>query len=230
MSDRDRPFDADWCEPLAERLPEEYWDSQVRLGEHGTSFYPPPVDVFRALELTWFRDTRVVIVGQDPYPNEGQADGLCFSVRPGASIPPSLCNIRKELRTDQPAATIPEHGSLDAWAREGVLLLNTALTVCPGEIGSHLKRWKPFTDEVIKVTSDTKADRVVFMLWGCNAQKKAKLIDESRHTIIRSSHPSPRSASRPCRGSPPFSASKPFSKANEILTDSGQALIDWSLS
>lgn len=200
----------------------------------GLNVYPPEGEVFRALELTPCHRTKVVIVGQDPYyrayDGRSQAHGLCFSVRPGLPIPGSLRNIREELRVDQPQARIPDHGSLEAWAGQGVLLLNTMLTVREGEARSHRRMgWDKFTNQIIKVLND-KPSRVVFMLWGCDAQKKALLIDETRHTIIRSSHPSPRSARRPCRGSPSFLGSRPFSRANEALRESGQHGIDWSLS
>lgn len=200
----------------------------------GFNVYPPEGEVFRALELTPCHRTKVVIVGQDPYHGaynrRSQAHGLCFSVRPGLPIPPSLRNIREELRADQPRVRIPGHGSLEAWAGRGVLLLNTILTVREGKARSHGRMgWEMFTDQIIKVLND-KPTRVVFMLWGCDAQKKAELIDESRHTIIRSSHPSPQAARRPCRGSPPFLGSRPFSRANEALRESGQGGIDWSLS
>ncbi len=172
----------------------------------------------------------MVIVGQDPYHGKSQAHGLCFSVRPGLPIPPSLRNIRAELQVDQPRARIPDHGSLEAWADQGVLLLNTILTVREGKARSHLRMgWERFTNQIIKVLND-KPTRVVFMLWGGYAQRKAALIDEPRHTIICSSHPSPQSARRPCRGSPPFLGSHPFSQANEALGESGQEVIDWSLS
>ena len=200
----------------------------------GFNVYPPEGEVFRALELTSCHRTKVVIVGQDPYhgayDGKSQADGLCFSVRPGLPIPGSLRNIREKLRVDQPQARIPDHGSLEAWAGRGVLLLNTILTVREGKARSHGRMgWETFTDQIIKVLND-KPSRVVFMLWGCDAQKKAKLIDEPWHTIIRSSHPSPRSARRPCRDSPTFLKSRPFSRANEALGESGQEGIDWSLS
>lgn len=227
--------DCHWRQ-LADEFAEDLREIQTRVkSERDQDFtvYPPEGEVFRALELTPCHQTKVVIVGQDPYhgacDGKSQAHGLCFSVRPDLPVPPSLRNIREELRADQPRVRIPDHGSLEAWAGRGVLLLNTILTVREGKAWSHERMgWKTFTDQIIKILND-RASRVVFMLWGCDAQKKAVLIDESRHTIIRSSHPSPRSARRPCRGSPPFLGSRPFSRANEALGESGQVGIDWSL-
>ena len=155
--------------------------------------YPPDEEVFAALHLTTYADTRVVILGQDPYHGPGQAHGLCFSVRDGVAIPPSLANIHKELHTDlgQP---IPSHGNLERWARQGVLLLNTTLTVRAGQAASHHgKGWELFTDEVLKAVNG-KPQRVVFILWGSNARKKKSLLDLSRHVVIESAHPSPLSA------------------------------------
>jgi uracil-DNA glycosylase len=226
----DRPCLDDWKERLAPRLTPEYRDQLRRwLAKEGVPFNPPPNMVYRALELTCFEKTKVVILGQDPYPTAGQADGLCFSVRPGSDLPQSLKNIRQVLRTDQPSAQIPEHGSLEAWAGQGVLLLNAALTVRPGAKGSHRQIWKEFIDQVIHLLSKDKPDPVVFMLWGGQAQKKEKLID-ARHRIIRSSHPSNLSARRPCRGSPPFLESDPFSQANHALVESSQEPVDWTLT
>ena len=226
--------DCNW-EDLAVDFAENLRETQKRVQHdraRGFNVYPPESEVFRALELTQCHQTKVVIVGQDPYhgarDGQSQADGLCFSVRPGLPIPPSLRNIREELRTDQPHVEIPDHGSLEAWASRGVLLLNTILTVREGKARSHARMgWEPFTDQIIRVLSD-KRSRVVFMLWGRDAQKKAELIDESRHAIIRSSHPSDLSARRPCGDSPPFLGSRPFSRANEVL-GAGQEGIDWSM-
>lgn len=184
--------------------------------------YPPDDEVFAALHLTTYADTRVVILGQDPYHGPGQAHGLCFSVRDGVAIPPSLANIHKELHTDlgQP---IPSHGNLERWARQGVLLLNTTLTVRAGQAASHHgKGWELFTDEVLKAVNG-KPQRVVFILWGSNARKKKSLLDLSRHVVIESAHPSPLSAHNG------FFGSRPFSRANAALTAAGLPPIDWSL-
>ncbi len=184
--------------------------------------YPPDEEVFAALHLTTYADTRVVILGQDPYHGPGQAHGLCFSVRDGVAIPPSLANIHKELHTDlgQP---IPSHGNLERWARQGVLLLNTTLTVRAGQAASHHgKGWELFTDEVLKAVNG-KPQRVVFILWGSNARKKKSLLDLSRHVVIESAHPSPLSAHNG------FFGSRPFSRANAALTAAGLPPIDWSL-
>jgi uracil-DNA glycosylase len=174
------------------------------------------------LHLTSFADTRVVILGQDPYHGAQQAHGLCFSVRTGVAVPPSLANIYKELHNDLGLA-IPRHGNLDAWARQGVLLLNTTLTVRAGQAASHQGHgWEMFTDEVLR-TVDGKQQRVVFMLWGSAARKKKSLIDLSRHVVIESAHPSPLSAHNG------FFGSRPFSRANAALMEAGLLPIDWSL-
>ena len=172
--------------------------------------YPPAAEVFAALHLTPYADVKVMILGQDPYHGPGQAHGLCFSVRRGTRVPPSLVNIHKELHADLGVA-IPDHGNLEAWARQGVLLLNTTLTVRAGQAASHQKHgWETFTDEVIRVVSD-KAAPVVFILWGSSARRKRELIDTARHTIIESPHPSPLSAHNG------FFGTRPFSRANAAL-------------
>lgn len=182
--------------------------------------YPPPDQVFKAFELTQHAETKVVILGQDPYPGAGQAHGLAFSVPCGAPKPPSLNRILQELKKDLAVPT-PGHGNLEAWARRGVLLLNTTLTVRAGDPGSHWgKGWETFTDEVIRCV-DAKTDRVVFLLWGEKARRKCALIDTSRHTTICSSHP------RSAKG---FSGSKPFSRANAALIAAGREAIDWTLA
>ena len=164
---------------------------------------------------------KVVILGQDPYHGPGQAHGLCFSVRQGVATPPSLQNIFKELRDDLDV-TIPAHGNLIAWARQGVLLLNTTLTVRAGSAGSHHgKGWETFTDEVIRVTNTREF--VVFVLWGANARRKKQLIDTDRHAVIESPHPSPLSAHNG------FFASRPFSRINAALSNAGLAEVDWRL-
>ena len=184
--------------------------------------YPSAADVFNALALTPYEQMNVLLLGQDPYHGEGQAHGLCFSVRPGIKLPPSLANMFRELHEDI-GCPIPKCGSLEPWARQGVLLLNAVLTVRAGEPNSHKnKGWEQFTDAIIQVASD-KPEPVVFVLWGAYAQKKVKLIDERRHAIVASAHPSPLSANNG------FFGSRPFSKINAALRAHGKAEIDWCL-
>lgn len=215
----------DWNPVLRGEFAKPYWQQLQRfVADQRAQYrvYPPDDEVFAALHLTTYADTRVVILGQDPYHGPGQAHGLCFSVRDGVAIPPSLANIHKELHTDlgQP---IPSHGNLERWARQGVLLLNTTLTVRAGQAASHHgKGWELFTDEVLKAVNG-KPQRVVFILWGSNARKKKSLLDLSRHVVIESAHPSPLSAHNG------FFGSRPFSRANAALTAAGLPPIDWSL-
>jgi uracil-DNA glycosylase len=184
--------------------------------------YPPSVDVFQALELTPLQAVRVVILGQDPYHAPGQGHGLAFSVRPGVPPPPSLRNMYRELRHDLGIET-PRHGHLERWARQGVLLLNTVLTVRQGEPGSHAGRgWERFTDKVIERINDER-DRVVFVLWGAHARRKEPLIHVGRHAVVAASHPSPLSARRG------FFGSRPFSRVNSLLQEAGRPLVDWRL-
>jgi uracil-DNA glycosylase len=184
--------------------------------------YPPERETFNALKLTPFDDVRVVILGQDPYHDEGQAHGLAFSVRPGVTPPPSLRNIFKELEADE-GCPKPVNGNLEPWAKQGVLLLNTVLTVRAHQPGSHRgKGWERFTDAAITALGD-KRQRVVFVLWGAPAQKKIPLIDTSKHTIIKAPHPSPLSAKSG------FFGSRPFSKANTALRAARREPIDWCL-
>ncbi len=183
--------------------------------------YPPAPEVFKALELTPFSTVRAVILGQDPYPRAGQADGLAFSLRPGASpFPGSLANILRELERDY--GPVSRSGSLVPWAQQGVLLLNAALTVVDGRPGGHLKAWTPFTDAVIKAVVD-RAAPVVFMLWGRRAEAKRVLIGSGRHPVQVRSHPSGRSAYRN------FKDTSPFRSANEALISAGLPEIDWTL-
>jgi uracil-DNA glycosylase len=185
--------------------------------------FPPAADLYRALIETPLENVRVVIVGQDPYHDDAQAMGLAFSVPPGVALPPSLRNIFRELQDDL-GQERPASGCLLPWARQGVLLLNTVLTVRAHEAGSHRKRgWEPFTDAILKAVN-AKADPVVFALWGADAQKKRALVDETRHLVIASAHPSPLSASRG------FFGSKPFSRSNAFLRENGRGDIDWRLS
>jgi len=184
--------------------------------------YPGPSNVFTAFDLTPFEKIKVVILGQDPYHGEGQAQGLAFSVPKGISFPPSLRNIFQEYNNDL-GYEIPSSGDLTKWAQEGVFLLNAVLTVRAGEAHSHKdKGWEIFTDTVIRLISDKK-EHVVFILWGKPAQDKSKLIDESKHLILKAPHPSPLSSYRG------FFGSKPFSKTNAYLSDHGIDEIDWKL-
>ncbi len=215
----------DWNSLLRREFDRPYWaelQDFVRHERERHVVFPPHDEVFAALHLTSFAATRVVILGQDPYHGSGQAHGLCFSVRRGVPIPPSLRNMHKELQQDLGCPT-PSHGNLEHWARQGVLLLNTTLTVREGEAASHQGRgWETFTDEVISAV-DAKSSRVVFLLWGAASRKKKSLIDTDRHTVIESAHPSPLSAHNG------FLGSRPFSRANQALRESGQEPIDWAI-
>jgi uracil-DNA glycosylase len=215
----------DWNPILAKELDKPYWialQSFVAQERANAAVYPSHDEVFAALHLTPYADVKVLILGQDPYHGPGQAHGLCFSVRPGVPQPPSLVNIFKELEADL-GIPPPPHGSLEAWARQGVLLLNAVLTVRAHRAASHAgKGWETFTDEVIRAVND-KPDRVVFMLWGAYARKKKVLIDTTRHAVIESSHPSPLSASSG------FFGSRPFSRANAALVEAGRTPVDWRL-
>lgn len=184
--------------------------------------YPPDPEVFAALHLTPYASVKALILGQDPYHGPGQAHGLCFSVRPGVAPPPSLTNIYEELASDI-GCPIPDHGSLAHWASQGVLLLNATLTVRARQAASHQRRgWETFTDRVIEVVNE-KPERVVFILWGSSARKKKALVDTSRHAVIESPHPSPLSAHSG------FFGSRPFSRANAALEESGRGPIDWCI-
>jgi len=185
--------------------------------------YPKNADIFRAFNDTPFDKVKVVILGQDPYHGPNQAHGLSFSVPKGIVIPKSLINIYKELATDIPGFIIPRHGNLEEWAKQGVLLLNATLTVRAGEAASHQKKgWEIFTDEVIHKLSEKRIG-LVFILWGAYAQSKIPLIDQNKHHIIKSVHPSPLSVERG------FWGSKPFSKANAYLEKEGEKPIDWQI-
>jgi uracil-DNA glycosylase len=215
----------DWNPLLRAEWQKPYWQELqafVAAERSRTTVYPGPDDVFAALHLTPYAETRVLILGQDPYHGPDQAHGLCFSVRRGVPAPPSLVNILKELRDDLGCA-MPGHGCLEAWARNGVLLLNAVLTVRARAAASHAgKGWETFTDEVIRTVS-AKEHRVVFILWGSYARKKKALIDTSRHTVIESAHPSPLSAHNG------FFGSRPFSRANAALAEAGLPPIEWCL-
>ncbi|MCU4155331.1 uracil-DNA glycosylase [Carboxylicivirga sp. A043] len=204
-------FDKDYFKELTEFVRSEYQSKTI---------YPPASQIFNAFDLCPFENTKVVILGQDPYHGPNQAHGLCFSVNRGIKMPPSLVNIYKELHTDV-GIDIPDHGNLEHWAKQGVLLLNATLTVVAHNAGSHQKQgWEQFTDAVIKTVAD-QSENVVFVLWGAYAQKKAQLIDSNKHLVLKSVHPSPLSAHRG------FFGTKHFSKANEYLVANGKEAIGW---
>ena len=207
----EKEFQADYFNTLIEFVKSEYASGTV---------YPPGKEIFRAFDCCDFNTARVVIIGQDPYHGAGQANGLCFSVRPGIRMPPSLQNIFKEIQSDI-GKPFPPNGDLERWANQGVLLLNATLTVRASSAGSHQnKGWEVFTDAVIRTVSSEK-ENVVFLLWGAYAQKKAALIDSQKHLILQSAHPSPFSADRG------FFGNKHFSKANAYLKSKGLKEIDW---
>ena len=215
----------DWNPILRAEFDKPYWTELQRFVHDERAahqVFPPHDEVFAALHLTPYESVKVLILGQDPYHGPGQAHGLCFSVRPGVPTPPSLVNIYTEMETDL-GVTRPDHGHLVHWATQGVLLLNTTLTVRAGKAGSHQRKgWETFTDEVIKAVS-AKSETVVFVLWGAAAGRKRDLIDLDRHQIISAPHPSPLSAHRG------FFGTKPFSTINQLLDDSGRQPIDWAL-
>lgn len=215
----------DWNPVLRGEFDKAYWaELQAFVAEERTRHvvYPPSDEVFAALHRTSLADTKVLILGQDPYHGDGQAHGLCFSVRPDVAVPPSLANIHKELESDL-GITRPTHGCLSHWADNGVLLLNATLTVRAHQAASHQgKGWETFTDRVIGAVDD-KSDRVVFILWGASARRKRGLIDQRRHVVIESPHPSPLSAHRG------FFGSRPFSRANAALVEAGRTPVDWRL-
>jgi uracil-DNA glycosylase len=217
-------FPSAWQPVVGEEFAKPYFKNlQEFLAEERAhhTVYPPEDEVFTAFKLTPYEAVNVLLLGQDPYHDENQAHGLAFSVRPGVRPPPSLVNIFKELKNDL-GCRIPNNGYLVPWAEQGVMLLNTVLTVRAHEPNSHKgKGWEMFTDEVIRRIS-AKDDPVVFLLWGGNAQKKIGLIDAERHTVIKSAHPSPLSVKK-------FFGSKPFSATNAALRAAGKPEIDWQI-
>ncbi|NLW24180.1 MAG: uracil-DNA glycosylase [Clostridia bacterium] len=218
-------FKNGWNQFLAEELKKDYY-LKLRaflITEYRTRIiYPDMYDIYNALHYTDYKNVKVVILGQDPYHGPGQAHGLSFSVKPGVQAPPSLMNIFKELHDDL-GCYIPNNGYLKKWADQGVLLLNTVLTVRAGQPNSHRNiGWEHFTDRVITLLNN-REDPVVFILWGKNAQSKLNIINNPRHFIIKSPHPSPYSAHRG------FFGSKPFSKANNFLISIGKEPIDWQI-
>jgi uracil-DNA glycosylase len=212
-----------WKDGLKNEFEKPYFEQLIRFvkDEYKTQMvYPPGKEIFRAFDCADFGSIKVVIIGQDPYHGAGQANGLCFSVRDGITIPPSLKNIFKEIKNDL-GKPIPKSGDLERWANQGVLLLNTTLTVRASAPGSHQnKGWEVFTDAVIKEIS-VKKNNIVFLLWGAYAQKKGEIIDRARHHVLMSPHPSPFSADRG------FFGNKHFSKTNEYLKSKGLKEIDW---
>lgn len=218
-------FKNDWENLLRDEFEKEYYKKLrvLLIQEYRTkTIYPDMYHIFNALHYTSYKDVKVVILGQDPYHGPNQAHGLSFSVKPGVPAPPSLMNIYKELKNDL-GCYIPNNGYLKKWANQGVLLLNTALTVRRGEANSHRGMgWEVFTDNVIGLLNK-REDPIVFILWGNNAISKEKLITNSHHCIVRSPHPSPLSASRG------FFGSKPFSKTNGFLKSIGKDPIDWQI-
>jgi uracil-DNA glycosylase len=213
-----------WRAVLAGEFTKLYFHSLqnfVTAERKSYTVYPPEEDVFNAFKYTPYDKAKVLLLGQDPYHGEGQAHGLCFSVRPGVRPPPSLMNMFKELKSDL-GCRIPNNGCLIPWAKQGVMLLNAVLTVRAHEANSHKdKGWETFTDAVIRALA-ARETPVVFMLWGAYAQKKKKLIDAERNRILTAAHPSPLSASK-------FFGTRPFSAVNRALEEMGQEAIDWQI-
>lgn len=217
--------DPSWLEVLSEEFDVPYFielEKELSRAYKEEIVYPPKEDLFSALNLTPFFKVKVVIIGQDPYHGPGQAHGLSFSVKKGIKLPPSLVNIYKELEEDM-GIKAPKDGSLEAWARQGVLLLNNQLSVLEGKPMSHKDLgWNEFTDKIIEVLNE-KREHLVFILWGSPAQKKAKAVSHKKHHVIQSVHPSPLSSYRG------FFGSKPFSKANSYLESKSIKPINWAL-
>lgn len=215
----------DWMDALKGEFHKPYYKKlyAMVLSEYRTKkIFPPSDDIFNAFHLTPLNNVKVVILGQDPYHNDNQAHGLCFSVKPEVDIPPSLVNIYKELQDDM-GCRIPNHGYLTKWASQGVLLLNTVLTVRAHQANSHHGiGWEDFTDAAIKVLNEQNRP-IVFILWGRPAQMKKQMLNNPRHLILEAPHPSPLSSYRG------FFGSKPFSKTNQFLKDNGLEPIDWQI-
>ncbi|NOH27400.1 uracil-DNA glycosylase [Vibrio mediterranei] len=214
-----------WHDVIGNEKQQEYFQQTMAYVEaqrtQGKAIFPPAQDVFNAFRFTEFSDVNVVMLGQDPYHGPNQAHGLCFSVLPGVKTPPSLVNMYKELAQDIEGFEIPAHGYLKGWAEQGVLMLNTVLTVEQGQAHSHAKLgWETFTDRVIEALNQN-GEGIVFLLWGSHAQKKGKMIDRSKHHVLTAPHPSPLSAHRG------FFGSGHFSKTNQILQSMGKRPVDW---
>lgn len=224
--DRTVKLQEPWKSLLADEFQQDYMlqlSSFLRAEKMaGKTIYPEGENIFAALNASKFDDIKVVILGQDPYHGPGQAHGLCFSVKPGVKIPPSLRNIYKELNADL-GLTLPNHGCLTSWAEQGVLLLNSVLTVEEANAGSHQnKGWERFTDKIIKLLNE-KLNGLVFLLWGSYAHKKGSIIDGNKHLVLRSVHPSPLSAHRG------FLGNKHFSQTNDYLQRQNKKSILWEL-
>lgn len=214
-----------WQDVISEQQQLEYFQQTLAFvkqeRDSGKTIFPPTNEVFGAFDVTPLTQVKVVILGQDPYHGLGQAHGLCFSVRPDIKTPPSLVNIYKELVQDIDGFCIPSHGYLQSWAKQGVLLLNTVLTVEQGNAHSHAKcGWETFTDKIIAELNE-KDDEIIFLLWGAHAQKKGKMISRDKHHVLTAPHPSPLSAHRG------FFGCGHFSKVNQILDDMGKEQINW---
>ena len=219
------PITNDWQQPLEVEFKKPYYKDLYKkvLEEYRSrQIFPNPDDIFNAFHLTPLKDVKVVILGQDPYHNDGQAHGLCFSVKPDVEVPPSLVNIYKELHDDL-GCTIPDHGCLTKWAEQGVLMLNTVLTVRAHQANSHRGiGWEEFTDAAIMALNSQ--DRpIVFILWGAPAQRKKRMLNNQKHLILEAPHPSPLSAYRG------FFGSRPFSQTNAFLEKNGIEPIDWQI-
>ena len=215
----------DWLGPMSEEFKKPYYRKLYETVKHEyetREVYPAPDDIFNAFAFTPLKDVKVVILGQDPYHNYGQAHGLCFSVKKGVEIPPSLVNIYQELHDDL-GCEIPDHGCLTKWAQQGVLMLNTVLTVRAHQANSHRGiGWEELTDAAIRALNGENRP-IVFILWGAPAQRKAAMLDNPNHLILKSPHPSPLSAYRG------FFGSRPFSKTNQFLEAHGETPIDWQI-
>lgn len=219
------PISNDWLQPLQKEFKKKYYmDLHRKVLEeyHHYQIFPPADDIFNAFHLTALKDVKVVIIGQDPYHGDGQAHGLCFSVKPEVDIPPSLVNIYKELHDDI-GCEIPNHGYLVKWAKQGVLMLNTVLTVQAHRANSHRGiGWEEFTDAAIRALNEQNRP-IVYILWGRPAQMKKSMLTNPEHFILQAPHPSPLSAYRG------FFGSKPFSKTNQFLKEKGLESIDWQI-
>ena len=216
-----------WADILSHEKQQPYFQQIMQFVQSeraaGKTIYPPEQDVFNAFTLTELENVKVVILGQDPYHGPNQAHGLCFSVLPNVKKPPSLVNIYKELASDIPSFSIPQHGFLHSWAEQGVLLLNTVLTVEQGQAHSHAKiGWERFTDTVVRQLND-HCDGLIFLLWGSHAQKKGSVIDKQKHHVLSAPHPSPLSAHRG------FLGCKHFSQTNSLLKQQNESPINWQV-